>query len=182
MSEPDVYDELGAMLENDLHTTGFSMKNSPPCEAPNVYGGLSKLDLSEIRDLYDRYLAYYDYITDQIAGLEIYRKTTEKRLERVHATLTLQASENRKLSNADLRKAWVVVHDTYQAAQQDHLYFKQMLSAQERRYRKLSKVKEDVSRELWSRTQGTTTGGRPDNTEEIKRYTNRNMFRKVGND
>ena len=158
------------------------MKTSPPCEAPNVYAGLSKLSLSEVRDLYDRYLAYYDYITDQVAGLEIYQKTTEKRLEKVHAHLTLLAAENKKLSNAELRKAWVVTNETYQAAQQDHLYFRQMLAAQERRYRKLSKVKEDVSRELWSRTQTPSIAGRPGDPEEIRRYTSRNMFKKVNDD
>jgi len=181
MSKIDNYAELGAMLENDLGATGFETKKAPPCEEPNVYGGVSKLDLSELRDLYDRYLAYYDYVTDQIARLEIYRKTTEKRLELVHADLTLRAAENSKLTNAELRKAFVITSEVYQAAQQDYLYFKQMLAAQERRYRKFSKIKEDVSRELWTRTQGTPAHSAQDTREERKFYA-KNMFRKVDDD
>ena len=148
------YLKLRDSMEADLRKSGFNPSTDPPCREPDISSGVSSLSPDTLRELYDSYLAYYDFISDDITRLEVYLRTTEKRASIVRAHIVLESAQHKKeLSNAELRNAWVEVHPSYQAALKDHLYFKQMHAAQEQRLRKMSKAMDKVYWELWSRDQ-----------------------------
>lgn len=191
LSLGDDYLRLRDSMESDLRKTGFDPKVDPPCKEPSISRGVTGLAKDELMELYDSYLAYYDYISDEITRLEVYLRTTEKRASVIKAHLTLEASKRKKeLSNAELRGAWVEVHPSYQSALQDHLYFKQMHDAQEQRLRKMSKAMDKVYWAMWARDQ-PHPDSRPMNKsmdslkDSISNFTKpnppkRSLFRRVG--
>ena len=154
----DIFLALKGKLERDLKATGFSPSKDPPKETePVIDKVLSKCTSTELRDLYDEFLMFYNYITDQITRCLCFLEVTKARQSQHHAEAMQEAHISKKLTNADLRKAYVETHGSYLAAKRDYLYFKQLLSAQEERRRKISKSMERISREIWLQTQEPDT-------------------------
>lgn len=174
--------DLGKKLAANLAATGFAPAKAPPFVEPHFPSVLSELSLDEVKNLYDRFISFYDYLTDQITNLELYLKTTEERADTVAAAITLEAATRKELSNAELRKAFVQTHGAYLVARSDHLYTRQMHGAQDERRKKISKSMSRLGQEIFVRTSGRM--GEP-TREEREDLSNRNterpkmMFRKV---
>lgn len=174
--------ELKDRLEKDLKATGFNPANNPPSVEPSLPAKLSVLTDDGLRDLYDDFLKYYDYLTDQITRCEVYLGTTKERAAAIYAAIKLEAAQDDRFKNAEARNSFVDVHPAYLAAMQDYLYFKQFHAAQEERRKKISKSIERVSRDLWGRSQDqkgleprtTFTRVHADNKQRIQ-----NMYKPV---
>lgn len=150
----DTFLELKTQLERELKATGFSPKAEPPLkEEPTVNSNLSAMSLNQLKDLYDEYLMFYGYLTDQITRCLCFVEVTKARQAQQHAEAMKKAHNDKSLTNADLRKADVETNSAYIRAKRDYLYFKQLLAAHEERRRKMSKSMDRVGRELWLRTQ-----------------------------
>jgi len=157
MSEKDILSigdpflELREQLEGALINTGFNPASNPPSKEPRVTGSLSDASDRELKNLYDSFLAFYDYLTDELTRCEIYLETTKERADTVHASIVLEANKQNDLTNAEARKSFVLTHPAYIAAKKDYLYFKQLYSAQEQRRKKMSKSMDRLYRELMLR-------------------------------
>ena len=168
--------KLKETLIADLSKTGFKPQVTPPCEEPRLREKVSRLTEHELKDMYDEFLSYYDYLTDQITKWEVYLGTTKEMADVVHGAVLLEVYENKILKNAELRKAAVVVHPAYLSARKDYLYVKQMHSAQDERRKRISKSMDRIYRELMLRTQDDT--GRSFETQRNSSV--KNMFKPVG--
>ena len=93
--------ELREQLETALLNTGFSPKANPPSKEPKVVGSLSDASDKELKDLYDSFLAFYDYLTDELTRCEIYLETTKERADTVHASIVLEANTQKELTNSE---------------------------------------------------------------------------------
>jgi hypothetical protein len=131
-------------------------------------GNLSDRSEREIRDLYDTFLSFYDYLTDEITRCEIYLGTTKERANTVFSAISLDVLNNENYKNAEARKHAASVHPAYLVARKDYLYFSQLHSALEERRKKMSKSMERLHREISFRIQDTRPafGGRPQQAQE----------------
>jgi len=149
----DIFLDLKSQLEADLKTTGFNPGTEPPQKEPEIITNLSELRVSSLKNLYDQYLIFYGYLTDQITRCLVFSEVTKARQAQKQAEAMKEAHANKELTNADIRKAYVETNNSYLLAKRDYLYFKQLLAAHEERRRKMSKSMDRVGRELWLRTQ-----------------------------
>ena len=149
------YLALREQLEKDLAKTGFDPRSSPPCKEPVIVGSLSDKTERDLRDLYDVFLSFYDYLTDEITRCEIYLGTTKERANTVFAAISLKILEDGQYSTVDARKHAASIHPAYLIARKDYLYFSQLHSALEERRRKMSKSMERIHREISFRMQDT---------------------------
>tara|TARA_B000000460_G_C21533196_1_gene401850 strand:+ start:434 stop:982 length:549 start_codon:yes stop_codon:yes gene_type:complete len=152
-NKKDLFLELRGTLEEDLRSTGFDPDENPPGKEPKIKGAISSLDTPELKDLYDSFLAFYDYITDQIATDIGFVMVSKARLEQVHAQASLKAQADSSLRNSEQRKMTAIVDPTYVGAQRDHTYFKAKLAMQQERRDKYKRAMDRIGRELWMRTQ-----------------------------
>jgi len=151
MAEKDLFLELRETLEKDLRATGFAPDREPPSEEPRLPAGLKDLPNEDLKELYDDFLAFFEYLSDQVAKASSYMSVSKARLEAVTATATLASAKDKKLTNADLRKAYVVT--ACLGAKRDYVYFKAKVDVHDARLRKISKSMDRIGRELWFRTQ-----------------------------
>ena len=149
----DLFLDLRDTLEQDLRATGFSPSKEPPDKEPTIPKGLSEKPNEFLKSLYDEFLAYYVYLTDQVAQDTYYAAVGKARLELKIAEATKRISTDVKLTNAEHRKSAIVTDHEVLGAQRDFTYFKSKLSVQEDRKRKISKCMDRIGRELWFRTQ-----------------------------
>ena len=149
----DPFIDLKEVIEKDIAATGFYPKENPPGREPTISGGLENKSKAELKNLYDQFLAYYEYVTDDITRLIGYVSVTKVRLDHASAAAVRRAHANPEYTNADLRKAGATTDPVYVEAQKDNLYFKTLLNMQEERRRKFSKCMDRLGRELWFRTQ-----------------------------
>ena len=149
----DLFLELRGTLEEDLKRTGFDPDTNPPGKEPKIRGSVSDLDAPNLKKLYDQFLAFYDYITDQIATDIGFVMVSKARLEQVHAQALLRAQGDSSLKNAEQRKAAATTDGTYVGAQRDYTYFKAKLAMQQERRDKYKRAMDRIGRELWYRTQ-----------------------------
>ena len=149
----DLFLELRGTLEEDLKRTGFDPDQNPPGKEPKIRGSVSDLDAPDLKRLYDEFLAFYDYITDQIATDIGFVMVSKARLEQVHAQALLRAHNDASLKNAEQRKAFATTDATYVGAQRDYTYFKAKLAMQQERRDKYKRAMDRIGRELWLRTQ-----------------------------
>lgn len=149
--EEDVFLALRTTLENDLRATGFSPDREPPGEEPRIPQGLKYLPNEDIKGLYDSYLSFFEYISDQLAKASSYATISKARLETVAAEATLATARDSKLTNSELRKAFIT--KSCLGAKRDYVYFKAQVDVHEARLRKISKSMDRLGRELWFRTQ-----------------------------
>jgi hypothetical protein len=152
----DIFLELRGALEEDLKSTGFDPDKNPPGKEPKIKGAIGNLDITELKDLYDSFLAFYDYITDQIATDIGFVMVSKARLEQVHAQALLKAHTDSSLKNSEQRKMTAVTDPTYVGAQRDHTYFKAKLAMQQERRDKYKRAMDRIGRELWMRTQDSS--------------------------
>ena len=106
-----------------------------------------------MKDLYDEFLAFYEYLTDNIVRCLGFVSVAKARMELKKAEALIAAKKDDSVTNAESRNGFVLTNPAYMAAQQDHIYFKTMLAMHEERRRKISKSMDRIGRELWLRTQ-----------------------------
>ena len=147
----DIFLDLRTTLEEDLRTTGFSPDREPPGEEPKIPHGLKYLPNEDIKGLYDSYLSFFEYISDQLAQASSYATISKARLEFIAAESTLASVKEKNLTNAELRKAYVT--KACVGAKRDYVYFKAQVDVHEARLRKISKSMDRLGRELWFRSQ-----------------------------
>tara|TARA_Y100000310_G_scaffold321650_1_gene379594 strand:+ start:330 stop:956 length:627 start_codon:yes stop_codon:yes gene_type:complete len=179
------YIALREQLKKDLERTGFNPKVSPPCKEPTIVGSLSDSTERELRDLYDVFLSFYDYLTDEITRCEIYLGTTKERANTVFSAISLEVLSNELYKNAESRKHAASVHPAYLIARKDYLYFSQLHSALEERRRKMSKSMERIHREISFRIQdvrpSTFTFEKEKSTRQHKVHI-KNMFKPIADE
>ena len=151
MAERDIFLELRETLEKDLQATGFSPDREPPGSDPVMPKGVKDLPNEELKSLYDQYLSFFEYVSDQLAQASSYASISKARLEQVAAEATLSSAKDKSLSNAELRKAYVT--KACVGAKRDYVYFKAQVDVHEARLRKISKSMDRLGRELWFRAQ-----------------------------
>jgi len=149
----DIFLALRSTLEEDLKSTGFSPDANPPGREPKITGSVAALKAPELKALYDEFLAFYDYITDQIVSDIGFEVVSKARLEHVQSSVTLKAHADSTLKNAEQRKAFVHCDLTYLGAKRDYTYFKGKLAMQQERRDKYKRAMDRIGRELWLRTQ-----------------------------
>lgn len=172
----DLFLELRGTLEEDLKKTGFNPDSNPPGTEPKIRGAISDLSAPALKKLYDEFLAFYDYVTDQIATDIGFVMVSKARYEQVQAQTTLRAHADNSLKNAEMRKAFVSVDPTVVGAQRDYTYFKAKLAMQQERRDKFKRAMDRIGRELWYRTQDEqgfyTPSGPPKPTqrEDVQKF------------
>ena len=171
------YLKLRTQLEKDLKKSGFIPASEPPCEEPYIQGNISDMSEKSLKDMYDKFLAFYDYLTDLITHQEVYLHTTKERSDTIYAAIFLEAMKDKALSNAEARKCFVQIHPAYMVAKHDYLYCKQYHAAQEERRRKISKSMDRLYRELMLRAQRDSPSEAFPAAERQHRV--KNMFRPI---
>ena len=151
MQRKDLFLDLRETLEKDLRATGVSPDRDPPGEEPRIPEGLKELPNESIKELYDNYLSFFEYVSDLLAKASSYATISKARLEAVAATATLESAKDKSLTNAELRKAHVT--KACLGAKRDYVYFKAQVDVHEARLRKISKSMDRLGRELWFRSQ-----------------------------
>tara|TARA_Y100000114_G_C11762492_1_gene330680 strand:- start:1666 stop:2178 length:513 start_codon:yes stop_codon:yes gene_type:complete len=168
----DLFLSLRGIIEKDLRSTGFNPDPEPPSEEPRFPRNLSKMETSAIKELYDNYLSWYEYLTDQLSQDQAFLTVAKARLDTKWAEATKRASKNKEATNADLRKAFIQTDLEYMGANQDYIYFKSKLAVQTERRDKIKRSADRIGRELWFRTQD-------EQPVEAPTYHRRPTYRKV---
>jgi hypothetical protein len=147
-----IFEVVRDKLEKSLGDTGFDPAPEPPSEEePKITTSIARMSEEDIGELYDDFLKYYNYLTDEITRCEVFLKTTQYKLKAMEAELKLHANSHSKslgLSNVELRTAWVESHSLYLSCLHDYLYFKQLYAAQDQRRKKMSKSMDRIWRDL----------------------------------
>ena len=149
----DLFTTLRGIIEQDLKATGFSPDSEPPSKEPRFPRTLSKMGTPEIKELYDDYMSWYEYLTDQLSQDMAFLTVAKARLDTVQAESTKRASKCKEATNADLRKAYIQTDIEYLGALQDHTYFAAKKVVQSERRDKIKRSMDRIGRELWFRTQ-----------------------------
>jgi hypothetical protein len=165
----DIFLDLQETLDRDLRATGFAPDDEPPGLEPKFRGSVSGMHTEEIKDLYDTFLAFHGYVSEQHAQAALNATIAEARWKSLQASFVKESQADSSLRNADLRKAAIATDPNCLSAQRDHVYFKSTAAAHEKRLQRMSKVMARLARELWHRTQETdmpydfsTRSGQPD--------------------
>lgn len=146
-------DEIRDTLEEDLHATGFSPQANPPGAEPRFPAEAATRTTEQLRQLYDDYLAFYEYLTDRIIELMTFLGPSQAKLQQEKAAATLEVASNKAYSNAELRDAAVTTNPRVRACVEEVTYYKTLLESQEERRRKMSKAMERLYREIYLRTE-----------------------------
>jgi len=180
----DLFLDLRETLEEDLRVTGFSPSKEPPGTEPIIPPGLSSKSNGFLKDLYDEFLSYYAYLTDQVAQDTCYSSVSKARLGLKSAEATKRVASDSKLTNSDQRKAAVETDPDVVGALRDYTYFKAKLAVQEDRKRKVSKCMDRIGRELWFRTQNESDRDEDFFTSPPKQSTKSypGAFKRIGNE
>lgn len=148
----NVFLELSDEVDRELVSSGFNPSKEPPGTEPTLPANVSRESDDRVKELYDNFLVFYNYLSDRIAQTTVYLGLTKQRVSVVEAQIVLEAGTKKsELHNAELRKAYVTSHPALIAAQKDYLYFKQTVDAQNTRLKKLSKSMDRLYRELMIR-------------------------------
>ena len=149
-------DDVRDTIEADLHSTGFSPLESPPGKEPKFPKEATSLSTEKLRQLYDDYLSFYEYLTDKIIQTLTYLGPAQAKLTVEKHKVTLEIGSNKAYGNAEMREAAVGCHPTVAELGVDVTYFKTLLEAQEERRKKMSKAMERLYREIMVRTEQQT--------------------------
>ena len=149
----DLFLQLRTIIESDLKSTGFNPDSEPPSVEPRFPRNLSKMETAAIKELYDDYMSWYEYLTDQLSQDSAFLTVSKARLDTVQAEATKRVAKNKDATNADLRKAHIQTDIEYLGAFQDYTYFKSKVTVQSERRDKVKRSMDRIGRELWFRTQ-----------------------------
>ena len=169
------YLDLIDRLEMDLRDTGYDSSSNPPGSEPRVPSGLSTMPKVELKELYDRFLSFYDYISHVIVNDIGKQYIAKARLDTVEATAFLKTANRKDLGNSELRRASVEVDPDYVGANKDYVFIKARLAMSQIRVDVYKRAMERLGRELWYRSKDDDTS--PHFGESAKGP--RNKYRRV---
>ena len=149
----DLFTALRGIIEDDLKQTGFSPDKEPPSQEPRFPRNLSHMTTPQVKELYDDYMSWYEYLTDQLSQDQAFLTVCKARLDTVHAEATKRVVKVKEATNAELRKAYIQTDIDYLGALQDYTYFKAKEKVQSERRDKVKRSMDRIGRELWFRTQ-----------------------------
>jgi hypothetical protein len=170
-NKSDIFVALNEALNKKMKDIGFEPEEEPPGDIEKYdLANISEMEDKDLKVMYDKYLAHYAFLSDQITSTELYLGTAKERANTVKLELvkevTRKGSEaSRAYSNAEGRKAWVETHPAYLMATYEYLYFKQLHAAFEEMRRKTSKIMERVYREQMERNPTYSSGRQFDPTK-----------------
>lgn len=151
--QADLFTTLRGIIEKDLKQTGFAPDSEPPSKEPRFPRNLSHMTTAQVKELYDDYMSWYEYLTDQLSQDQAFLTVSKARLDTVWAEATKRVSKIKEATNAELRKAHIQTDIEYLGALQDYTYFKSKEKVQSERRDKIKKSMDRIGRELWFRTQ-----------------------------
>lgn len=158
----------------DLQGMGMAENQVEQLE-PAVPEKLEPLGDSDLRRLYDELLRYNSFLINRMARLRVYKTAASNINEHVSAELTLAASREKSLTNAELRKAWVTSNPAMVSAIAEKDYFTHLYSALSDKKDAIRYVLRRVYQELFFR--GVRLPGGDDEKEEGSQgLTTRNNF------
>ena len=181
-AEDDPFVLLLDTLDADLKARGFNPSSSPPGEEPRIRGKLSKKTDIELSNMYDEFLEYFDYLSEDLTDLGVKHGVTKERLAKVRAAAAAEAVQHAGLKTQEARKNWVIVHPDVVQVTVDFQYFEQLVKAQTERSRRISKSMDRIWRELMSRKERTGRTREPPRGGRSNRYTPDNYERSENND
>ena len=155
----DIFLTLKSTIEQDLEDTGFVLDAGPPSTAPRIKGGLDGLPFKELKDLYDKFLAFYEYLSDEVTRFIGYTNITKARHDLVEAKVLKRIHASGDYKNAETRKCALLTDPEYMGAQKDYVYCKTMLQTQRERRDKINKSMERLSKEFWLRKDSSGKNG-----------------------
>jgi len=179
------YIHKGMELEDDLIKTGWQAEPGESPGEPDWPGKLSDLSTQEIKDSYDMYLAWYNYLSNEVGRVAVKIRTAKEWAKLVEAEVNLVSNTLSELSNAEIRKSWMLTHPAYMHARSEFIYFKTRYEEQEARIAKCKKNMSRLNRELWDRSQkkdGDVALFSADEIEESAAAKHRHFFKKLKND
>jgi hypothetical protein len=155
-SQEDIFLILKSTIEKDLEETGFVLDEGPPSVEPKIRGGIDDLSMVQLKNLYDQFLSFYEYLSDEVTRFIGYVNITKARHDHVEASVLKRIYASGDFKNAESRKCELLTDPIYLGAQKDYLYCKTMLSTQRERRDKLLKSIERLGREFWLRKDSHT--------------------------
>lgn len=156
--EIDPFVALRDTLEADLKDRGFQLDEHPPAEEPRIREKLSPKTSRDLSNLYDEFLMYYDYLSNDLTNSKVYYGVTKARLVKITAEVSSEAKKVAELTNPESRKNWVLTHPDVVQGTCDFLYYEQLVEATEERRRRISKSMDRIWRELLSRQSRPSRG------------------------
>lgn len=150
----DNLDLITAAVEADLLATGFVVRSDSAETEPKFPKELSKLPLEEVKTWYDRYLAFYEYLTEQIIQFSSQLAISEAKLTTLRAlkSAELLRADKTRYSNAAFKEEALLCDNDINEAYSAALYNRMMLDAQEERRKCMSKTMDRIYREINLRT------------------------------
>lgn len=153
------YAEAWGLLEQDLADLGIGPK-AVLTPQPDFPENASAMSDDQLKETYDRYLQFYDYLTDQLTSREIGLGFAAGNLKAIEADLAVAvAAENPKMS-VDMRAAHVVRHPYYLQANQQHCTVVGSVKAFQAKMHSCSKIMDRLYRELLLRSESNKQYGR----------------------
>jgi hypothetical protein len=143
------YLETVAQLESELDSTGYALERDPPGKEPELPDRVIRdLTVNEVKDLYDKFLAFHAFLSHQLAKCLIYLGAAEARARVARAEVFQRICADKTYTNAELREGAVLLDEDFQRIDADRLYFKSLFDIQEERRKSMSKIMERLAREL----------------------------------
>ena len=159
LEQSNGYAEAWEALEQDLAALGIAPKEERTPQ-PDFPENASAMSDDQLKETYDQYLQFYDYLTDQLSSREIGLGFAAGNLKAVEADLTVAvAAENPKMS-VDMRAAHVVRHPYYLEANQQHCTVVGSVKAFQAKMHSCSKIMDRLYRELLLRSESNKQYGR----------------------
>ena len=109
------YNELRQAVEEDLIALGLAapieeknLKN----RRPSFPEAITKMTELELRDHYDLYLGFYEFLTTQLIRFKSSLNVEQHKAKKVKAAVVLEVSKDKSLTQADLKAATVELYST----------------------------------------------------------------------
>ena len=119
---------------------------------PDFPERLRSLTLNDVFDLYDAYLRSAHYSRSALTISSVLKSVAQESRKRVDAELLFQVKDDKRFSNADERKAGILLSPRSMEARDEELLYKSAFDAQQQRIDQISKSMRRIERELWYRT------------------------------
>ena len=146
-------------LEQDHASIGLVPRDRLIAE-PQLPESISTLPPDQVKELYDQYLAYYDFLTEQLIFREIGLGVAGSNLRHVEAVVLLRVSALPGKSNKDVRDASVLVDLDYRDANEHFAIVSGYVKAVSEKRNVCSKIMDRLYRELMLRSEVNNAYGR----------------------
>lgn len=141
------YADVQDALEADLAAIGLTL-NTVQVEQPVFPENVQDLPERRVKELYDHYLCYYEFLTDQLIFREIGLGIAQENKKYVEAVELLNVTKAMGKSSQDLRDAAVLKSDAYQEASHHLAYLQGFTKGVGEKRSVVSKIMDRLYREL----------------------------------